>query len=163
MSVASSTGTRSAPHGVELLGEHSEGCCGLGFVGGPLLGHLGVDDGGVADDSHDRSDPGHDAAAVADPQRDDSPGVRLGPRLLQPGSVEHGDGLVVADGRHVDGLLEHAALVAEVEVDRLHRHPGAGSDLLQRGGVVALGDEELGRGGRRSCAGWSSFGFRELS
>ena len=68
-------------HGFELLGEYAEGRRGLGFVGGPLLGHLGIHDGSVLDDLHDRPDPGHDAAAVADST---APALCGGPALFAP-------------------------------------------------------------------------------
>ena len=101
-----------------------------------------VDDGGVAYDSHDGPDPGQDVSARTDPELENSAGIRFGPCLLQPWPVEQGDGFIVADDRLIDGLLEHGALVAEMEIDRLDRHTGSGSDLFQRGAVVASGDEK---------------------
>jgi hypothetical protein len=119
----------------------------------PVPGDQRLDRGGLL--GHDEQRPGafHDLPADRRPAGDPPGQGRGGHGLDHPVPAQHVDRFGVAHDGHVDHPLEQRCLGAEPHVHGARRHPGAPGHRLQRGGHVAIGEEQLGGGGHDPLLG----------
>src|SRR6266511_4048026 len=115
---------------------------GQGLVAVHLGGDVGVGGGGVAGDLPQGCHASGDVATLTDPAAQLALGVGVVTDLVDPGSLEQGHGLLVADGSDVQQFDQQRAFGAERQVDGGDRDAGFGGDRLDGGGHVAALDEQ---------------------
>src|SRR6266542_3648842 len=126
------------PHGDEVaVALQSQG-----LVAVHLGGDVGVGGGGVAGDLPQGCHASGDVATLTDPAAQLALGVGVVTDLVDPGSLEQGHGLLVADGSDVQQFDQQRAFGAERQVDGGDRDAGFGGDRLDGGGHVAALDEQ---------------------
>jgi hypothetical protein len=119
----------------------------------PVPGDQRLDRGGLLSHAEQRSGALHDLPADGC-HGGDPPGQGRGVhRLDHPVPAQHVHWFGVAHDGHVDHPLEQRRLGTEPHVHGPRRHPGAPGYRLQRGGHVAVGEEQLGGGGHDPLLG----------
>jgi hypothetical protein len=119
----------------------------------PVPGDQRLDRGGLLGHGEQRPGALHDLSAGGGPGGDPPGQGRGGHGLDHPVPAEHVHRFGIAHDGHVDYPLEQRGLGAEPYVHGARRHPGTPGHRLQRGGHVAVGEEQLGGGGHDALLG----------